>query len=132
MSALRFLPLAALLAPMFVGAPATAQDKAERIEVTLSNFKFTPNMISLRHGQSYVLHLVNKAGGGHNFSAAKFFAAAEVVSADRAKITGGKIELAGGATADLHFTAPAAGSYEIKCTHALHAAFGMTGKFVVS
>ena len=53
-------------------------------------------------------------------------------AADRARVKGGRIELDGGESVDLHFTAPRAGSYPIRCTHFLHASFGMTGKFVVS
>jgi plastocyanin len=117
----------ALLAlALLAAAPAPEQ----RIDVALSNFKFTPSTIALVHGQSYVLHLTSS--GGHSFAAKEFFAAAIMPAADRAKIKDGKVELTSDKAVDLHFTAPAAGSYPIKCTHTLHASFGMTGKFVVS
>jgi len=116
-----FAPLALLLT---AAAPAE-----QRLEVALSNFAFTPATIALVHGQPYVLHLSSK--GGHSFAAKAFFAAATMAPADRARIRDGKIELADGASIDLRFTAPAAGTYPIKCTHFLHAGFGMTGKFVV-
>ncbi len=119
-------PLAVLALALTAAAPAPEQ----RIAVALSSFKFTPSTIALVHGQAYVLHLTSS--GGHNFAAKDFFAAATIAPADRAKIKDGKIELDSEDAVDVHFTAPRAGTYPIKCTHLLHASFGMTGKFVVS
>jgi len=117
----------ALLAlALLAAAPAPEQ----RIDVALSNFKFTPSTIALVHGQSYVLHLTSS--GGHSFAAKEFFAAAAMPAADRAKVKDGKVELDSESAVDVHFTAPKAGRYAIKCTHLLHASFGMTGAFVVS
>lgn len=118
----KLLPLAALA--LTAAAPAE-----QRIDVALSNFRFTPATIALREGQPYLLHLTSR--GGHSFAAKEFFAAATMPAADRAKISGGKIELEGGESVDIHFTAPGPGTYRIKCTHFLHASFGMTGAFVV-
>jgi len=118
----------ALLAlALLAAAPAPAE---QRVDIALSNFKFTPNRIALVHGQSYVLHLTSS--GGHSFAAKEFFAAATMPAADRALVKDGKVELNSSKAVDLHFTAPKAGSYPIKCTHLLHASFGMTGVFVVS
>jgi len=119
-------PLAVLALALTAAAPPPEQ----RIDIALSNFKFTPSTIALVHGQSYVLHLTSS--GRHSFAAKDFFAAATMPAADRAKIRDGKIELDSKNAIDVHFTAPRAGSYPIKCTHLLHASFGMTGKFVVS
>jgi plastocyanin len=118
------LPLALIAALPSIAAPGE-----QRVDVALSNFKFTPSEIHLHHGQQYVLHLTST--GGHSFSARTFFAAAAVAPADRARITDGKIELTGSRGADIHFTAPKAGTYPVKCTHTLHASFGMTGKIIV-
>jgi len=122
MSLFRFtLPLAALA--------LTASTQPQRIDVRLSNFKFTPDTITLTHGQPYVLHL--SSSGGHSFAAKAFFAAATMPAADRAKAKDGKVDLEGGDSVDIHFTAPKPGSYPVKCTHFLHASFGMTGTIVV-
>jgi uncharacterized cupredoxin-like copper-binding protein len=117
-------------APLFLLALTAAAPAEQRIDVALSNFKFAPDTIRLVHGQSYVLHL--SSSGGHSFGAKAFFAAAKMPAADRARVRDGKVDLEGGEAVDLHFTAPAAGAYPIRCTHFLHASFGMTGKFVVS
>ncbi len=76
--------LVALL--VLAAAPCRAQtaEPATLVQVTLSNFKFTPSTITLQHGQPYVLHIVNTSGGGHSFEAEAFFDAATVDAADSA------------------------------------------------
>ncbi|MCW3845897.1 plastocyanin/azurin family copper-binding protein [Sphingomonas sp. LB-2] len=118
----------ALALTLLIAPPAPAAET--RIDVAMSNFKFTPDTIRMKAGQAYVLHLTST--GGHSFGAATFFAAAKIAPADRAKISKGKIEVGAGQPVDIHLTAPAAGSYPVRCTHFLHASFGMTGKIVVS
>jgi uncharacterized cupredoxin-like copper-binding protein len=116
----------AALAFLALTAAAPAE---QRIDVALSNFKFTPSMIQLVHGQPYILHI--SSSGGHSFAAKAFFTVALIPAADRARLRGGKVDLAGGESVDVHFIAPKPGSYPIRCTHFLHASFGMTGTFVV-
>lgn len=117
----RLLPLTLLATAM----PAIAGPGAERIDIDLSNFKFTPSTISLRSGGRYVLHFVNRSRGGHDFHAKTFFAAATMAPLDRLLVKNGEIELAGGQSRDITIIAPAAGSYRVHCTHFLHATFGM-------
>jgi uncharacterized cupredoxin-like copper-binding protein len=120
---MRSLILAFLLA-----APAVAAAQSPRtVEVRLSNFDFAPGEIRLRAGEPIVLRLVNDAGGGHNFTAPSFFAAASRVSGP---VRQGRVELAGHQSAEVRLT-PARGHYRLRCTHTLHAAFGMTGEIVV-
>lgn len=121
-----------LLAAVLAAGPAAATDQVERIDVKLTNFAFTPSTITLRHGQRYTLHIRNEARGGHNFQAKAFFAEAALAPEDQAKVIGGKLDLRGGQAVDLTLTAPPRpASYKLKCTHFLHAGFGMTGKIVV-
>jgi uncharacterized cupredoxin-like copper-binding protein len=108
-------------------AAAAAQPPARTVEVQLSNFDFTPKAIRLRAGEPIVLHLVNQAGGGHNFAAPEFFAAASAVSGP---VNDGKVEVAGHQSAEVRLT-PARGHYRLRCTHTLHTTFGMTGEIVV-
>jgi uncharacterized cupredoxin-like copper-binding protein len=119
------IPLLALTA-----SSATAQATAT-IPVQLSNFKFTPNQIVLEHGQPYVLRLMNAASGGHSFGAPSFFAGASVAAADQSLIRNGVIEVPAGQVREIHFVAPQPGQYALKCTHFLHASFGMKGTIVV-
>ena len=108
-------------------APAPRQD----IQIVLSNFSFTPNMVRLQRNTPYVLHLMNSASGGHAFSAPELFAAVMVAPEDRGKIIGGKIEIGAGQSVDIAITPMTAGTYPIVCTHFLHQSFGMHGQAVV-
>lgn len=111
-------------------SPANAQRPAV-MEIHLANFRFTPNPIMLDHGRSYVLRLVNDASGGHDFTAKDFFAASSMTSAERSQVADGEIEVPAGQVREVRLTAPASGSYPLKCSHAFHKAFGMKGKIVV-
>jgi uncharacterized cupredoxin-like copper-binding protein len=121
-----------LAAAALAAAPVPSATPVERVDVILSNFDFTPEVITLHPGERYHLHLRNASSAGHSFKAQAFFADASMAPEERARIAGGKIELDGGESFDLMLTAPAApATYDVKCTHFLHAAFGMTGTIVV-
>ena len=113
----------ALLAPL----PAVAQDAPQTVEVQLANFSFTPRAIALTAGRPVILHLVNNAGGGHNFSAPQFFAAATGVSG---AVHGGTVDVPGHQSVDIRVT-PSRGTYRLRCTHTMHTAFGMSGTITV-
>jgi uncharacterized cupredoxin-like copper-binding protein len=121
-----FLALA-LLAPL----PALAQDAPaeapQTVEVRLSNFSFEPRSIALTADRPVILHLVNTGGGGHNFSAPQFFAASTGVSGP---VNEGVVEVPGHQSVDIHLT-PSHGTYQLRCTHTMHATFGMHGTITV-
>lgn len=117
-------------------APAAAVDwsGAERVDVALTDFDFTPRHLVLEHGRPYRLHLVNQGSAGHNFDAPAFFQAASLRddTAARLRADRGAIEVAKGETADLYLVPGPAGTYPLECSHLLHAAiFGMTGDIEV-
>lgn len=124
----------ALIAPLAAGAafaafsasPAGAASP-ERIDVRMTNFAFAPESLRLHHGQTYVLHLVNDAGGGHSFQAPAFFAEA----APSGPVAKGAVEVEGGQSVDVTVTPSKAGTYPLKCGHLLHPSLGMTGEIVV-
>jgi uncharacterized cupredoxin-like copper-binding protein len=111
-----------------VSAASTAQPAV--VSVQLSNFKFTPPAIELRAGVPALLHLQNASGGGHNFSAPEFFAAARVDARSAALVRNGKVEIPGHGAVDIALV-PAAGRYPLKCTHTFHSTFGMNGSILV-
>ena len=113
----------ALLAPL----PASAQEAPRTVEVRLSSFAFNPRAIALTAGRPVILHLVNSGGGGHNFSAPQFFAAATGVSGP---VNNGTVEVRGHQSVDIRLT-PSRGSYRLRCTHTMHTTFGMTGTITV-
>ncbi|HEX6376144.1 MAG TPA: cupredoxin domain-containing protein [Allosphingosinicella sp.] len=122
--ALCLLPAAA------AGAQVPDWAHARRVEVKLSSFAFAPSTLHLRAGQPVVLHLVNTSSGGHDFSAPRFFAAAQLRPQDRATLDEGSVEVAGHRSVDVALV-PKAGRYRLKCTHTFHKAFGMSGRIVV-
>jgi uncharacterized cupredoxin-like copper-binding protein len=127
---MRITPLVMLPLILLTGSAAVGQS-APTVAVQLSNFKFAPSTIVLDHGRPYVLRLVNGANGGHDFTAAAFFAAAKVAPTDRRYIAEGEIEVPPGQAIQIHLTAPAAGRYKLKCSHSLHKMFGMSGTILV-
>ncbi len=130
---MKTIVLPAIVLGLALSAQAQAPADAKRIDIALSNFKYTPNRIVLHHGVSYVLHFANQASGGHDFVAKAFFDAARVDPRDTGRIKDGEVALSGGETADIHLTAPAqAGAvYKVHCSHFMHQSFGMTGEIVV-
>ncbi|HKT75959.1 MAG TPA: plastocyanin/azurin family copper-binding protein [Sphingobium sp.] len=134
MSRLRTLvPLCAIILAS-AGAAQPGADSwggARALTLQLSSFKFEPFEISMEHGVAYDLRLVNVSSGGHDFASKAFFAGAQVRPDDMAKVRGGRIEVGGGETVDVHLIAPAPGTYKIRCTHFMHSAFGMTGRIIV-
>ena len=110
-------------------ASALAPDPARTVEVRLSNFDYGPREIRLRAGEPVVLRLVNSSGGGHDFSAPAFFAAARV-DAGAALVRGGTIEVPSRQSVSVRLI-PTRGTYRLRCTHTLHSAFGMRGHIVV-
>ena len=119
------LPLFALVAL----SPARAADPSV-VQVTMKNFSFTPAALQLQAGVPTVLRLSNDAGGGHNFAAPAFFAAAHVDPASAGLIHDGRVEVKAHSTVNVSLT-PAAGQYPLKCTHAFHSSFGMKGTITV-
>lgn len=124
------LVLALAAATSAAAAQAPDWSHAARVNVTLANFSYSPSTIHLRAGQPVVLHLVNSASGGHDFSAPAFFAAATIRPEDRGALSGGKVEFRGHQTHDIALV-PKAGRYPLKCTHSFHKMFGMSGTILV-
>jgi len=125
----RSILFSALLAVIASGAASGQPPQALTVE--MSNFKFNPSTLTLKRGQSYVLHFVNSASGGHDFVAKEFFASSAISPGDRAKVKNGEIELSGGESADVHLVANTPGTYKSHCSHFMHSSFGMTGQIVV-
>lgn len=128
---MRIAPLFALPLMLLAGSTAVSQPSAPTVMVQLANFSFTPKTIVLDHGRAYVLRLVNVSGGGHDFTAPAFFAAAAVAPSDRRWIMEGEVEVPPGQVREVRLTAPAPGRYKLKCTHSFHKLFGMKGTIIV-
>jgi plastocyanin len=129
-----FVAALCLLAPPALaqtGEQTMSTHHVQRIDIQMSNFAFTPNKIELLAGSEYELHFVNAASSGHDFASPDFFTAVTVAPADAAKVSDGEIEVEGGQTVDVRITANKPGTYKFRCTHFLHASFGMMGEAVI-
>jgi uncharacterized cupredoxin-like copper-binding protein len=116
---------------LLASAPTVAEMSPAHVSIVLANFSFTPSAIQLVAGKPVTLHFDNQGSGGHDFTAPVFFAAAQMDGATRARLgKKGVVSLEKGSTADITLT-PKAGSYKAKCSHFLHAGFGMTGTITV-
>jgi len=128
---------AALLAGSAIAQPAAPPtaaidwSSAKVVEVDLTNFAFSPASLALQPGVPYRLHFVNKASGGHDFTAKDFFEEATVDPAGQAVLKNGKISLKGSETADVGVVANRVGHYDVVCSHLMHATMGMRGDIVV-
>jgi uncharacterized cupredoxin-like copper-binding protein len=130
------LPLIVALAgcsaqpPARSGAATAPVSGGETVTVLLSNFSFDPEHIRLQAGRPIRLRLVNESDGGHNFSAPAFFTASSFPPGSSPP-TDGTIEVASHQTVEVPLVPRQPGTYPLKCTHSLHALFGMTGAIEV-
>ena len=95
--------LAICIAAAGIAAPATAQQAAQTI--TVSSFSFAPKPIHLTAGPPVTLTFVNRSGGGHDFTAKTFFAAARITAG---AAPGGEVELGGHQTKSITLVPAAA------------------------
>lgn len=104
---------------------------AQTIQIEMSNYRFTPNMVQLHANTAYQLRLTNTAQGGHDFNAPQLFAASTIAADDQSKVVDGEVDVEPGQTVEVNFTPTQTGTYKFHCTHFLHSAFGMHGEAVV-
>ena len=90
----KFTTALVLLAFPLTGA-ARAQSDAP-INISLTDYAFTPGALSLNAGTTYHLHFINSGTKAHNFSAPEFFAASQIAADDQAKVDKGLIALESG------------------------------------
>lgn len=106
--------------------PAAAQPA--QVTVTLFNFGYGPQPIHLAAGRPVTLRFVNQSGSGHDFVAPGFFQHARILAG---AAPGGSIDLEGHESASITLV-PAAGTYQVHCSHFLHKQMGMTDTIVVN
>ena len=123
------LPFLALGSVLFSGG-AIAQT-AIPISISLTNYAFTPSVLTLKTGMAYRIHFSNDGSKGHNFSAPEFFSASQITQADRGKIEDGNVELDSGQSVDVTITPNRVGTYTFDCSHFMHSMLGMHGKITV-
>ena len=94
--------------------------------IDLVNFAYRPAPIRLAAGRPVTLQFVNRAGKGHDFTAAKFFRSARILSG---RVEGGAVDLRGGQSARVTLI-PAAGRYTVHCGRFGHKMLGMRAAII--
>jgi len=123
--------------PTVTGINPAAVDwaSAQRIDMTLDEFHFTPSQVSMAQDKPYSLHLVNSGKSTHSFSSAPFFSAV-ILRPDQAGDAGarstGTVYVKPGETAVIDLVPVRKGKFTFECTQPLHALFGMTGEIDVN
>jgi uncharacterized cupredoxin-like copper-binding protein len=103
--------------------------KAERIDVTMVEYHFMPDHLTLRRGIPYRLHLENHGKELHEFTAPEFFAAATVRDPRMLWTGGHEVVVQPGASADVYLVPQRSGHYDLTCAD--HDWAGMTGEIIV-
>jgi uncharacterized cupredoxin-like copper-binding protein len=104
-----------------------------KINVTMTDFQFQPNLFTVPAGQEITFHSTNNGAVVHNFvimkkgtSAGPFFDDEDVPNIFW------QVEIQPGGSVDKTFTAPTdPGDYEVVCRTEGHIASGMTAKLTV-
>ncbi len=111
----------------------------EAIEVSDTEFKFSPSTLSFEAGKPYILKMKSRATNGekHYFHAPEFYKAiatrkAQTADAEYKAAYFDDIELLIGGTLDLYFVPVIAGTYDLHCTITGHLEAGMDGSFTIT
>jgi len=107
---------------MLSGAAAPAP---VTVDIVMTEYKFAPDHLMLRHDMHYRLHLENHGKETHEFTAPTFFATAKI---DIPKILNherSEIVVQPGETKDIFLTPGKPGTYDLRCSD--HDWAGMVG-----
>jgi plastocyanin len=110
------------------GGPTTT------INVTMTDFQFTPSQFTVPAGQEITLNVTNTGAVVHNFIIMKLgtTAGATYEEDDDANVYWGEKDIQPGGDLSVTFAAPTEpGEYEVVCRTEGHIASGMVGKLVV-
>jgi plastocyanin len=119
MSAVRIAAAVALSLLSF--GPVQAQPAAPVRVINVVSYYYAPAPIQLAAGRPITLRFVNRAGKGHDFTAKSFFRSARILSG---RVADGEVELSPGQSVDVTLI-PAAGRYNVHCSHPFHKMLGM-------
>jgi uncharacterized cupredoxin-like copper-binding protein len=129
----RFLSGLAILVATCAATPtspaAVDWSKAETVTVDLVDYRFVPDHLVFRRDIPYRLHLENKGGEMHEFTAPEFLKAIEIRNPEVVGSYGAEIVMQRGDKKDLFFIARQPGTFKLKCAD--HDWAGMVGEIVV-
>jgi uncharacterized cupredoxin-like copper-binding protein len=123
------LLVGALLTSAASSPPVVDWSKAQRIDVTMDEYRFVPDHLTFRRGLPYRLHLENRGKELHEFTAPAFFATVTLRDPHVLWTGGQEIVVQPGASADVDLIPRRSGHYDLICAD--HDWAGMTGEIVV-
>lgn len=104
------------------------------IDVTMTDFQFTPNAFTVPAGKEITLNVLNNGAVVHNFVIMKLGTSAGEAfdDADQANVFWEERDIPAGGDLSVTFTAPSeAGEYQVVCRTQGHIASGMFGTLTV-
>jgi len=104
------------------------------IDVTMTDFQFTPNLFTVPVGQEITVNIINTGAVVHNFIIMKLGTTAGEAfdDDDVANVYWEEIDIPPGGDISVTFTAPPeSGEYQIVCRTEGHIASGMIGTLIV-
>jgi uncharacterized cupredoxin-like copper-binding protein len=99
------------------------------MNVTMIDYKFVPDHLTLKHGVHYRLHLENHGKETHEFTAPTFFAAAKIDNPDVLNRERSEVVMQPGDVKDVFLTPGKPGTYDLRCAD--HDWDGMVGGITV-
>jgi uncharacterized cupredoxin-like copper-binding protein len=100
-----------------------------RIDVTMADYSFTPDHLTIEHGVSYRLHLENHGNDTHEFTAPVFFATTNLGNPEALNRERSEVVVQPGESKDVFLTPRSPGTYDLRCSD--HDWAGMVGGIVV-
>jgi uncharacterized cupredoxin-like copper-binding protein len=121
------------LSVLLTSCGGASKSGSTKIDVTLTDFQFSPNQFTVPAGKEISLNISNTGAVVHNFVIMKKgqSAGTEFNNVDEANVYW-EVELAPGGSTQTSFTAPSdPGDYEVVCKTPGHLQAGMTAKLIV-
>ncbi len=118
---------------LILSACGGGSQAAKEIDVTMTDFQFSPNTFTVPAGEEITLHAANNGAVVHNFVIMKLGqTAGDTFDAQDQPNVYWEVELQPGSNTDTTFTAPTdPGEYQVVCRTPGHLAAGMTATLKV-
>ncbi len=133
MKKVSLLIVVAMLATLVLAAcSGSGSGGGATLDVTLTEFSFTPNAWTVNAGQQVTINIKNTGTVTHDWTIMKTPISGSFTDADKANEFWASPMVSAGQSQTATFTAPAtAGTYQVVCTEAGHFEAGMTGTLTV-
>ena len=129
MIAMRRIVAVLVVALTLTAANAADWSNAELVTVVATNYRFEPAKLRFRAKMPYRLHLENRGGDFHEFTAPAFFKTVELKNPDALNAERSQVALQPGEQRDVYFIPRETGTYSFTCAD--HDWAGMSGEIVV-